>query len=328
MKYWKLHLAFWIVIVCLRIIPRLFSTSEGTFNNLELFFILLFNQLFRIAFFYAHYLVLFPKFAGKWIQYSVYSTITVLLFLAAITSYQLILVRNGEYGLDQLPTYMFYLSDFLVLQLLSVVVFKTDQSKEQEEKRLLSMTSSAKIEAAILRSQINPHFMFNSLNTIYALSRKNSSMTKTVVRKLSALMRYSLDSTKSDLIDANTEVTECIKYIELMALRMNHTFETTINVEQLELDIPPLTILTLVENCYKHGDLSSDGYITFMVEKTANGGLFSIRNKVISSNSQTVKGVGITNIEERLKLTPQLGFTLNNELHKSIYSVELEIWKK
>lgn len=157
-----------------------------------------------------------------------------------------------------------------------------------------------------LKSQINPHFLFNTLNSIYALSRAQADDTPDSIMRLSKILRYILYETRKDTIALEEELKIINDYINLQQLR----FGTNVRI-QMETDIAPgsgqvapLLILPLVENAFKHGTAAPDALITIRVGLKSNQLEVYIANPVaeIPVKQPDDEGIGLSNISRQLEL--------------------------
>lgn len=180
-------------------------------------------------------------------------------------------------------------------------------------------------ELRFLRSQVSPHFFFNTLNNIYALTLEKSDKAPEVVLKLSELMRYLLYATKKPKQDLKNEI-ECIQnYIDLERIRFDNSLEVNMqlsgNLERKK--IAPMLLIPLVENCFKHGANKNIGkmQIDIDINVEEENLLFNVSN-TIPKNGKASKlaskggGIGISNVKKRL----ELGYSEND--------YNLDIFKK
>jgi len=181
-----------------------------------------------------------------------------------------------------------------------------EKSRKHEIKNLKFKASKNEIELKNLREQINPHFLFNSLNSIKALVEIDKNEAKIAITKLSNLLRKSIHLSRKKLITIKEELEIVETYIDLEKIRFEERIQSTINVdsETFNCSIPPLMIQTLAENSIKHG-----------LSKTIEGGVLIIDiQKVKSSLNITIKntgnlnkmgeseGIGIYNTKKRLDI--------------------------
>jgi len=181
-----------------------------------------------------------------------------------------------------------------------------EKSRKQEIKNLQFEASKNEIELKNLRAQINPHFLFNSLNSIKALIEIDKSEAKEAITKLSNLLRQSITLSKNKLITIKQELEVVETYIKLEKIRFEERIKAEFNIdsEALNCKIPPLMIQTLVENGIKHG-----------ISKSINGGIIKINIskkkssvKILIENTGQLKaqskptGIGIENTKKRLRI--------------------------
>ena len=164
-------------------------------------------------------------------------------------------------------------------------------------------------ELKALKSQINPHFLFNSLNSIYSLARKNSGVVPEKIIQLSGLMRHIIYESDVELISLEKEIEMIKNYIELQNLRTIEKEKFVLNVlgEIKGKKIAPLLFLPFVENSFKHGLKSGvkNAFVKITIESTGNVLNFEIENnKGISTEIKDLKhsGIGIENVKKRLQL--------------------------
>jgi len=175
--------------------------------------------------------------------------------------------------------------------------------REIEEKEKLQK----EMELRYLKEQVNPHFLFNSLNSIYALSRKQSPETPDVVMQLSELMRYQLESAKKDVVVLKEELEFIENYLLLEEKRLSNrcTIEFSITGTISALKIAPMLLIPFVENAVKHGAQSTNEPSTIDISVAVNNSTldFSVVNSKPSKASEAVRnGIGLENVRRRLGL--------------------------
>ncbi len=181
-----------------------------------------------------------------------------------------------------------------------------EKSRVQEISNLKWEASKNEIELKNLRAQLNPHFLFNSLNSIRALVGLNPEQAKISITQLSNLLRKSINLGKLKVIPLKEELDLVKTYLELEQVRFEERLRTEFDVQEnsLELEIPPLMIQTIVENGIKHG-----------ISKAIDGGKVSVRtiyeNKILSievlnsgklEKGDEIQGIGISNSKKRLNI--------------------------
>jgi two-component system, LytTR family, sensor kinase len=185
-------------------------------------------------------------------------------------------------------------------------------------------------ELKLLQSQVNPHFLFNTLNNIYAQNLENHADANEMVLQLADLMRYQIESAKKDAVSIQDEIEFINNYLALEKKRLTPRISTSFTVEmadELSLKIPPMLFIPFIENAYKHG-ISAEGdcfiHIYLRVNETAI--LFKMDNS-ISLKKQHIKSTntGLENIKKRLDLLFPDKHQLNITADNQIYHVQLEI---
>jgi len=169
-------------------------------------------------------------------------------------------------------------------------------------------------ELNYLRAQLNPHFLFNTLNTLYGLSIKQSDLTSAAILKLSSLINYSLYKANKPSVLLKDEVDHLNEYMEMEMLRFgdNLHIKKRISVIPDTICIPPMMLITFVENAFKHGRLASGNLrISIRLKIIDESLLFIIANSKPSKPIEELQGgLGIKTLEKRLKLNYNDGYTL------------------
>ncbi len=195
----------------------------------------------------------------------------------------------------------------------------------QDTERKLLIT-----EIAFLKAQINPHFLFNTLNFVYQDVCSISPNSGDTILNLADMMRYSVRSTKMDFAPLINEVEAIDKYIYLQRKRfgdeMYIDFHKIGNINQPQ--IPPLILLSLVENAFKYGVyFEKENPIEIILEVTENELVFNCSNKIRENYKETeTNAVGITNIRRRLEISYENKFELDNWIENKNYFVHLKIF--
>jgi LytS/YehU family sensor histidine kinase len=196
---------------------------------------------------------------------------------------------------------------------------------------LIANREKAQNELRALKAQINPHFLFNNLNTIYSLASQKDERTKDVILQLSDFLRYVLYDTSSEFIPLEKEVEIIRTYVELQKERVNPLItQVTLTMEGNfgSTDITPLLLLPLAENCFKHGIGKEPGKILIYIGFTGKQLQFTTEN-TIALREKTGKeengGIGIKNVEKRLNLLYPNRHSLHFEEKEGIYKLELKV---
>lgn len=183
-------------------------------------------------------------------------------------------------------------------------------------------------ELQFLKSQINPHFLFNSLNNIYALAYKKSDDTASAILKLSDIMRYMLKESEDYKVDLSDEIQYLQSYIDLNKLRYKEgvNIDLMVNVDRDNYRVMPLMLISFIENIFKHGEVSkADSPVKIDLNVAGNKLHFETTNSVKISNKDDSSGIGLKNIYRRLDLLYPDNYTLEIQHNNIQYHVSLRI---
>ena len=183
-------------------------------------------------------------------------------------------------------------------------------------------------ELAFLKSQINPHFLFNSLNSIYSLAYQKSDTTPEAILKLSEIMRYMLYESNDNKVDLEKELQYLQNYIDLQKIRFgNKAFvDFKITGEVGSQKIVPLLLIAFIENAFKHvvaNDASSPICLRINLDGTKLH--FFMENKKHRLNKDTEGGIGLNNVKRRLDLLYPGKYTLTIQDNADTYTCELSL---
>ena len=161
-------------------------------------------------------------------------------------------------------------------------------------------------ELQFLKTQLNPHFLFNSLNAIYSLSVKNSRTASDAIISLSELMRYMLYETDKDKVPLGKELEYIKNYVQLQRLRLSDSANVKLKIsgEYEGKEIPPVLFISFIENAFKYGtDYEGKTYVDINFTIASNSIHFRVENKIgVQRKKNPNSGVGLENIKNRLKL--------------------------
>ncbi|HFA52081.1 MAG TPA: hypothetical protein ENJ95_23945 [Bacteroidetes bacterium] len=208
----------------------------------------------------------------------------------------------------------------------AIKLFRIRLQTAKKEKELIE--EKLQSELKFLRSQTNPHFLFNTLNNLYHLARKNSKATPDAILKLSGLMRFMLYECAAPQILVSQEIKLISDYIDLEKLRYGKRLNINFNVDTGTggQSIAPLLLLPFVENAFKHGASENRGETTIhILLKIKNNMLnFSVRNTKGGELTVIKEGIGIKNIKRQLDLIyPQHELKISD--HENIFQIDLNI---
>ena len=178
---------------------------------------------------------------------------------------------------------------------------------EQADRRLRNLENDKlQTELLHLRAQIHPHFLFNTLNSIYALAIRKDDRTAETIVKLAEFMRYVISETRNNQVSLSSEVGYIQNYLDLQRARLRDTVQVTyaLQGELAGKQIAPLVLFTFIENAFKHG-VNPDEESVIQINLTVGDGDLSLEvlnRKVPTNPSETSLGVGLQNAKERLRL--------------------------
>jgi len=208
---------------------------------------------------------------------------------------------------------------FFIARLLRVSTDKQESRIENEQLKQQNLQN----ELAALKNQIDPHFLFNSLNSLTSLIRENEKATQ-FVKKLSFMYRYILQSGDTDMVIVKEELKFLESYIYLMETRYRDRLRIEVQVEDYLLDrqIPPLALQLLVENSVKHNEISASNPLTIKVY-SKDQSIF-VENPIrVRSTLAEGTGTGLSNLEKRYLLLRKQSLKVSAE--NGIFKVELPL---
>jgi sensor histidine kinase YesM len=204
--------------------------------------------------------------------------------------------------------------------------FKSEREKKEIENQHLSS------ELAFLKSQVSPHFLFNTLNNIYSLSLSQSDLTSNSILKLSQMLRYMLYESDVKQVGLDKEVEYLQNYIELQKMRISEGIKITFTTfgKLSENRIEPMLLIPFIENAFKHGiNYSKKTEILIDLKLSENVLVLKVENHIYQTNEKDkASGIGLTNVKRRLSLLYPGNHLLTAEEKADKYLVELKITLK
>lgn len=233
-----------------------------------------------------------------------------LLLFSHFYGYYVIAKCNGAPAVQRNISLQGYITRFITgfRYIVFAIILKFVENWYRQEKKVNEIKiDKLTTELNYLRSQINPHFLFNNLNNLYGLALKKSDKTAEVIVLLSEMMDYMLYESSDLKVSLQKDIKNVSNYIDLEVLRQGNNAIIEFNVEgQAEnLSIAPLLLLPLTENAFKHGvnSVTSNGFFKARVNITGNTLTYKIENNLNESNEIALKhGVGLKNLKSRLEL--------------------------
>ncbi|MEO3403074.1 histidine kinase [Mucilaginibacter sp. CAU 1740] len=182
-------------------------------------------------------------------------------------------------------------------------------------------------ELNLLKAQVNPHFLFNTFNSLYALTLDKSDLAPNMVLRLSQLMHYMLYSTANDEVPLNDEINYLRDYISIEQTRFGNRVEVSFQCAGLTggVNIAPLLLLPFVENTFKHGVEEGSGWITINLNYKDGQLFFKVENSYTNKAIPNKPGIGLVNVQQRLKLLYPNRHTLRINKNDESFEAELKI---
>ena len=333
-KSWRIfcHIFFWLCMISLFLYLGSDDAKLGVEGLLVVFLLYPFNN---IGIFYLNFLVFIPKLFNKK-KYSLF---------AIVIGITVIVFGLGKYGVGLIfkpyvlmhekgtligfwPYFISTIFVSLIFVFLSTVLkFITDWFlNERIQRDLENQRLSA--ELSFLKSQINPHFLFNSLNSIYSLAYQRSETTPEAILKLSEIMRYMLYECNDNKVALSKELQYLQNYIDLQKIRFGKKsyIDFKVSGEVGDQQIVPLLLIAFIENAFKHGIVSDALSPVHLLIDVAEGHLhFYIKNKKHNNNRDLMGGIGLNNVKRRLDLLYPGKYNLDINDDEQTYTCELSL---
>lgn len=317
-----LHITIWSIFIVLPlfVIPL---SSEYLWENNTRLTIYLTNTVLLIIFFYLNFNIILPKlyFQKKYLWF-VISIFALLISFVLITMLAVYLINSKNLILErQTGLFRNYFSHFILIFIVSLLLSYRERYKRIEQEKI-------KAELDALKSQLNPHFLFNTLNDIYGLALTKSNKTADSISKLSLMMRYVLTQPNSEKVPLQDEIKHLQTFVELQKIRLigktKINFDVKGNIKSRQ--IQPLLFINFVENAFKYG-VSNEHETKINIQISLNGDVlnFSITNNKIKKNSRISNNIGLENIRKRLNLIYGDNSTLKINETDSTFMVNLTI---
>ncbi len=359
------HAAVWI---CFFLLPYIFSPRPEEFApnaTINKFYITLYISInvFLCAFYYFNTLLLIPRLLlrRKWFLYILIITSSLVIFLYVPREITNLISGTTEETLRhdfwQRRTEMFktvpkyiqnnqnqihrpphrnnkmwyfpgsYAIFILVLTVGTCIVLmqewlKIEQKKDEIEHEKINT------ELSFLKSQVNPHFFFNTLNNIYSLAVIGSEQTAPAIMKLSSIMRYILTETQTNLVPLQNEIDFITNFIDLQSVRLTDKVKVNFKAEgDVEpIQIAPLLFIPFIENAFKYGISTKEKTVIEIYMLAANNKLsFTVSNTIVQAIRGETTGIGINNVKRRLELLYPGKHDLRVEEQNNQFIVHLDI---
>lgn len=337
------HLLLWIIFLAL---PVFFAPTAGQMGSGRLpfhFYIpYLASSVLLVVIYYLNYGILTPKWFFKRQYLTYFAIISVLLITLLIVPevdhlfksyhghHHPFQHRHGGRSDHFVPrNRLFHFSPFelqifvmgIIVIILSTLMATVQRLRQSEQEKSMA-------ELSFLKAQINPHFLFNTLNSIYSLAYRKSDQTASAIVKLSALMRHVITDAQKEEVSLTKEVEYISNYIELQKLRLTEStkVEFAVNGETEGKMVAPLIFLPFIENAFKYGSNPEHGScISIRLDVRPNSLLFEVTNSIVNDASVSSERIGVGNAIDRLELIYPGQHLLKIRHEAQEYSVSLHI---
>ncbi len=332
---WLLHFTFWLAVLIFY--TFLFGSKNVNYNITFSFVIILLPVTIITTYFLNYELIpnyLFRKRYAKFFLYLIY-TLIVSFYIEMVTVMGIFIVVSGLNLQELYPANtnaLFLIAGMYVVVFLGVAIKLVNQYNQNQLEIQKLKGEKTEAELKFLKTQLHPHFLFNTLNNLYSLTLEKSDEASEVVLKLSELLNYILYECNTDLVPIDREIEQMENYIELEKLRYG---------PRLELDfirpghlsprkVPPMLFITLLENSFKHGVSKSmkNSWIKMDLSFEDKSLIFKIHNSKHKSDTSAAVvsgGIGLKNLENRLKLMYKESFEMKINQDASSFHVSLKL---
>ena len=281
---------------------------------------------------------------GRVVLFILLSIFAIVAWAAASTAIDSCLLHwIDKRSFDEMPFFPVILVTFLVrliwfIATYAITVIFYYQRKENEEKIISNQLKSEKLDMELryLKSQINPHFLFNALNNIYSMVYTHDDNAADGVLKLSEMLRYVLVDCQAEMIPLSKEIKYIENFIDFQMMRMAGTRDVVLEqeVEKEDFMIAPMLLQPIIDNCFKYSRLEThpDGYVHVSVRQSGDTFSFEAVNTVAENakplsivTEEKKSGIGQVNVQQRLMLHYGEDYLFDIEQEKGLYKVKIEL---
>lgn len=316
------HLAVWIGFSLINVGPLLFK------HDTDVVAMLIKTLFVSATVFYINVSWLLPKylFQNKLASYLLHVAVASLAIISIVCS-----VDCWIFGVSLIDSFFEWILPVLGMLFVSTILGYLDMDKKTRKREIDLTHQNIEFEMKFLKSQINPHFLFNALNNIYALSVIKSDRTPDMILKLSDMLRFTLYDSESQKVKVGREIDYIINFIEFQKLKMdsepNIKLDTT-NCNN-ELLIEPMLMIPFIENSFKHGNIDNTkkGWLQVEIKTLGPILIFKVKNSLpaIAINKDVVGGIGVENVRKRLDILYPNRYELNIETTENAFSIFMKI---
>ncbi len=334
-----LHGAFWLLVLIF--FSYFFGSPNEDLSYTRSFSAFLLPVTMATTYTVIYYLI--PNFLlqKKYLLFGLYSVYTLVLSAFALVLsifYGLVFILNMDYsGMAPVSRSLLFMMVVVYLVVLLVSAFKllkqnyssAAENKELENKILETQLKLKEQELHYLKMQVHPHFLFNTLNTLYGHALQKSDETPDMILKLSNLLDYLLYQVDKPRVSLSSEIEHIKDYIALEKMRFRNSLivELDLPSNTSDISIAPMLLIPFVENSFKHGELINGKLYIYIILKVDNEKLwFTINNSVKSSQiSDRQNGIGLKNLKKRLELLYRNKHSFSIERKENSFEARLSL---
>ncbi len=333
-----LHAAFWtIVLFC--------YTYFFGYNTNDIHYVFSFSLFLMPVTMGTTYTVielLIPKYLFQqkyllFVLYCIYTIIVSAYFIVISFFYGLIFLTETKVAdmapMTRSPLFLFIAVYFVVFIASALNLayrnYKSITANQQLTHKILETQLKLKEqELQYLKMQIHPHFLFNTLNTMYGFAIKKSEETPELILKLSNLLDYLLYQSDKPMVPLQEEIEHIKDYVALEKMRFRDSLaiEVDLPVVNSTIEIPPMLLIPFVENSFKHGQIRNDKlYIYITLTLTGDELYFYIKNSIQNDEAEHPPGIGLSNVQKRLELLFKNNYQLETHKDCEWYTSQLRL---
>jgi len=327
-KLFYLHIFFWTIYVSGAVlIPYFVFHSNSTIFNITFF-------ITSIICFYVNYCIVVPRFFDADKIYKSFFA-----FFLSVASFVVVRYFVEEWFLPQFfgirnyaenTSFTFYFFDNIFYSSTTIFIsttfwfFKYSILAEEEKMQLMEAKKNAELQA--LKTQINPHFIFNSLNNIYSLVYQKSDKALPALEELSQLLRYSTKDLEEDFISLDKEIgyIDSLTALEKLRIKKPELLNIEKNINHPKLNISPMILVPFVENAFKHGNFRDKGFEMKISDENQILHFYLLNYKK-ERMKDSLSGIGIENVKKRLEILYPKKYELNIQDSETEFIVDLKI---
>lgn len=304
---WAIHIIFWTGVLLMYSI--FFGRKNDNYTQTFFFVGMLMPVTIGTTYFLIYFLLpryLLKQHYGFFLLYFAYTLIIALFLEMIIAILTFILIAELQIrNMSPASVDLFFLmTSLLMVVFLGVAIKLLLHWRQSREDYQILMREKVEAELKFLKVQLNPHFLFNTLNNLYYLTTEKSDKAPRAILQLSEMLDYVLHSGKSEFVPLSSEIRQAENYIALEQLRYEDriTINKSISGQVEDFTIAPMILLTLIENAYKHGVMKVPGksWINLMINCTPEQLVISVRNS--RRSTEAGNGIGLENLKGRLSL--------------------------